>query len=230
MAIARQGATTGSQSVTAPTALTINHTVSAGSNLFLIVGAAIDLADSPTFSCSSDVDGALTKIGEVTYAGSDDQPAVLYGKVAPTVGAHVITIGRTSGSGVVGIVAVYTGVDQATPYADATTQQDTGTSGSVTVPNVVSGNVVFDILAVNGNETITVGANQTQLLNASDGNGAGGGMGCASEQAGSDGGVMSWTWTNSQRRGLVAVRLIAAAGGATVGLRPPARTMMGMGR
>jgi hypothetical protein len=193
--------------------ITVNLTVTAGALLLVVAVYYDDTADRNPVA-SSDVDGSLTALagGEV-ISNATSQGCAVFWKQNPTAGAHVITGDWDTGSSVGAVVAItFDDINTTTPITDAGTDSGSDTTVSTTVANAASGDLIVDALAVNGNPALTVGANQTAHINASTGT-SGGTMYGLSTQAGADGGVMSWTWTGSQRTAQVAFRLPAAAGG-----------------
>lgn len=116
---------------------TINITVGNNTNRVLIVMAGAGdsvLADRTVDSVSSDVDGAFT---HVTSSDADDGAYCRmegWRLIAPTVGAHVITITYSGGAtqaAVAGAISLY-GVDQTTPIGTPTVVNGTVSS---TTPN-----------------------------------------------------------------------------------------------
>jgi hypothetical protein len=206
--------------VESETAVTFGFTVTTGAEL-LIVAVFVDAVIDENPVASSDLDGALTAVsgGEVIGAATAQCLAVFY-KQNPTVGAHSITGDWTSTlTPGAAIAATFDSINETTPIADAATDSGSDTTVSSTVPNVGSGDLVIDFLAVNGNPALTVGADQTALENNSTGT-SGGTMYGMSSQDGANGGAMTWTWTGTQRTAQVAFRLPAVGGGAPTNQYP----------
>lgn len=137
--------------------------------------------------------------------------------VNPSSGSQTgaCTFNDTWGNNLTLCVCTFTGVDQSTPVADYNSAAATGTAVSLTVANAGATDLVVDGVYTYEGGTLTVGADQTSRITASNGNG----NAAQSTQAGSAGGVMTWTnglscaWTQT------GIRLIEAAGG---GLSIPA--------
>lgn len=105
---------------------TINwtHVIGSGSNRYLIVAFETNhtawvnsWSDYDTLTCSSDVDGALTRLvsADVGPSGQKTATVHLFGKANPTNGSHVITCTVTDGTvgtfqEIIGGSASYTGV------------------------------------------------------------------------------------------------------------------------
>lgn len=150
-----------------------------------------------------------TTTGVVTNSPANAQ---LFYIVAPTAGTNDVSVGwGAAGPLTTAIVAWFcSGVDQASPVHDATEAAADGTAVSVTVPNLVAGDVVVDMMM--GDEQAaepTVGANQTVLhVGQVEADELGYG---ASYQLAADGGEMTWTIGISNDWVITAVALTAAA-------------------
>jgi hypothetical protein len=124
----------------------------------------------------------------------------------PATGSAVTTL--TAGFNARHVIWVFSGVDQTTTFrtTQATGGATSGTSSSLTVPSVVSGDYLLDAITVDSTgHAIVAGANQTEeyddpIFSASDTGG--------SSQAGADGGVMSWSWTTTAEFSHIATALI----------------------
>ena len=189
---------------------TANVTVSAGSNRAMFVFFCIDTSGPGpyTFTVTSDVDGSLTQIAVLPPSGNN-QGVVAFVKLNPTTGAHVLTC-DTNFTGLRALGAIcFAEVNQTTPYAGVQTHAATATSASLTVPSVTAVDMVLDCIDINQAPTVTVGANQTAQAGTPI-TGASQHMIGMSTQAGTDGGVMSWSWSSSQRSGAIAFAVKAA--------------------
>jgi len=117
----------------------------------------------------------------------------------------------------------YTGVDQTTPIGTANTATGTSTAPSVTVASVGADDVVVDQLTIVHSGTLSVGANQTERVNAISPSGFL--KYVASTQDGADGGVMSWSNSTSQAWSIASVAFKPVAVAAVT----PLRTLRGVG-
>ena len=117
--------------------------------------------------------------------------------VNPTSGTNdvVVTFSGTPLAEAI-VISTCSGTNTAAPIHDATNATGTGTAITVTVPNLVAGDVVIDMFGTDvATSDPTEGANQTVLHKGNDGAELGYG---SSQQAAADGGVMSWTTALSQ--------------------------------
>lgn len=210
--------------------LTINYTTTTGATLLLVM-VGVDTTTDRNPVASSDLDGALTLVGEV-LASADNQGCALFKKENPSIGAHVITCDTDNVSSadlIEGIVVSFDDTNATTLITDAGTDSGSAANISTTVANAASGDLIVDFFVVNGNPTITVGADQTERINLNNG-GSAGTMYGMSTQAGASGGVMSWTWTGNRRTAQVAARLPAAGGGGGGPRRKGSLALVGVGR
>jgi hypothetical protein len=182
---------------------TWSHTCT-GSNLDLFVGVTvrgnIDKVSGVTYNGVS-----LTQVWTVSADGNYHSSGWIL--VNPGTGAHdiVVTFSTTTvqWNGPQAACSMsFTGVHQTTPTNTPGTATGYSTNASVTVATAADEMIVD---AVRAGENVTVGANQTQRYGAGTRNGY-------STQAGSDGGVMSWSMS-SHWWGIGAVSLKPAAGG-----------------
>ena len=169
---------------------TISYTTPAGTNQVLFVGVSI--RDS------------LDAIGGVTHAGNAMTAVAaevfetpirtrMFYIVNPTSGTNDVVVDLTGTVALADAIVIFTcsGVNTGAPVHDATSASGTGTAVTLTVPNLVAGDVVIDMVGADI-ETVdpSEGANQTVLHKGNDGVEMGWG---ASFQSAADGGVMSWT-------------------------------------
>jgi len=206
---------TGSESASVGT-VSRSFTVTTGAEILFVIGV-VDVATDVNPVCTSDLDTLTALPGGEVISTANNQALVVFYKLNPTVGTHTITNtwdggGSLSTTGAIGGVTFDT--LNATQFSDVGTDSSgPDASVSTTVANAASGDLIVDFFAVNSNPTITVGADQTQQINASTGT-SGGTMYGASTQAGANGGVMSWSWTGNQRTAQVAFRLRSASAAA----------------
>lgn len=213
MAIARQSITNGT-AVTGTTQ-TESVTVSSGSDLILIalIHAEVTAEGASGVTWNS---VALTQLIEV--AGTSFAEAQIWYLKNPTPATANLVATYPGGSHKNLSALVFTGVNQTGTFRTAQSSAgNSGTSSSLTVPSVASGDYVLDALTLDSTGHLAaVGANQTEEYDL----GMTGSDRCHSSQAGADGGVMSWTWTTSCPRAHVATALIPASGGGGVTAKP----------
>lgn len=201
-AISFDAASGGTKTAGSGTTLTISSftATGTGTNGLMVVACAITTGGGTTISSVVwNTSESLTQLA--TFSNSNNLRIDIWYKKNPT--ATTANIVMTESADVQGTchVATYTGVNQTTPFGtQQTASGDTPTAPSVTV-TTATGEVVLDIVgAASGGDTnnLVVGANQTQRDITRCGAAA-----CAgtapksgiSEQAGADGGVMSWATT-----------------------------------
>ena len=186
---------------------TIAYTTPAGSNQVLFVGVTLRSStvtiDTPTHAGNS-----MTAVTTAAY--TNPIRTQLWYIANPTAGTNNVVV-NYSAAPLADAVVIWTcsGVDTANPIRDFITATGIGTAVTGTVASVLPGDVVVDIFGTDVATTNpTIGANQTNLNTGNDGVELGWG---ASQQAGSDGGVMSWTTTLSQDWALMAASIRPSA-------------------
>jgi hypothetical protein len=169
--------------------VTLSHTTGTGANRFMLVGISQRnrTVTSVTYGTTP-----LTLVGDNNNNGN--ARISIYQLVNPPSGTATITVNFSSSpdKGAVVSVTTYSGVDQTNPLGTFATAQATSTNPTVTV-NSSTGDLIYDVVAIR-NQTVTVGAGQTQRWNlnsGSDMNGAG------STKPGSGSTNMSWTSSSS---------------------------------
>jgi hypothetical protein len=220
-------ASNGSESASVGT-VTLSFTVTTGAGI-LVVAAIVDVATDVNPVITTNQGDTFTLLAEV-IAAAGNQALALYYTLNPTVATHTLTNtwdggGSLSTTGAI-IAATFDGLNSPN-ITDAGTDGGSDTSVSTTVANAVTNDLIIDFFAVNSNPTITIGADQTQRVNASTGT-SGGTMYGASTQPGANGGVMSESWTGAQRTAQVAARLPGPGGGGG-GTPAPQLMLMGVG-
>lgn len=211
MAVAFQ-ATSGMQSTTTATSLTYSMTVSAGSDLALVVGVALEETSIDVTGVTFNGD-AMTQTGSDTPSGGLFSEAQLFRLVNPDVATANIVVSVSSADSIISGAFSMTGVDQTTPVGTAATDTSTSdTTASTTVASVGTDDLVVDILAADSDFVATVGADQGD--NDMQASLSGQVTGAMSTQAGSAGGVMSWTWTGARPMAQIAVAFKPSAGAA----------------
>lgn len=182
---------------------TIAYTTPAGSNQVLFVGIVLRHS-SATIDTPTHAGNNLTAV--TTSAFDDPIRAQLWYLANPTAGTNNVVV-NYSVTPLADAVVIWTcsGVNTANPIRDFIAASGLGTAVTGTVPTVLTGDVVVDIMGTDVATTNpTIGANQTNLNTGNDGAELGWG---ASQQAGADGGVMSWTTTLSQDWALMAASI-----------------------
>lgn len=211
MAASFQSPLTSSTSVASNhTTHTLSVTVAAGSNLCL---AAMFNGEIKTATVSGVTFGgvALSKLD--SQLGSTFCNVEIWYLVNPSVfTANVVVTHGVTDNSVLGVI-VGTGVDQATPLRTAAKANTDGVSSSVTVSGVTANDLVFDCLGIDNTGHATLpGANETEQYDLEPTGGTT--TGVCDTQLGSDGGVMSHTWTTSAPNAQVATAFIGASAGA----------------
>lgn len=182
---------------------TIAYTTPSGSNRVLFAGVTIRHSTN-TISGATFNGFPLTAV--TTEAFTNPIHAQLFYLVNPPVGLFnfVADFSALPLSDAI-VIWTCTGVDTANPIRDFIAATGIGTAVSGTVATVLPGDVVVDIFGTDVATTNpTIGANQTNLSTGNDGGELGWG---ASQQAGADGGVMSWTTALSQDWALMAASI-----------------------
>ena len=189
---------------------TSSYTTPAGSNQVLFALSTIRTT-TVTIDSATHAGNAMTAFPAGSAFISPIRTLGFY-IVNPTSGTNDVVV-QYSAAPLADALVVFTcsGVNTASPIHDSTNGTGTGTAVTVTVPNVVVGDVVIDMMATDVATTDpTEGENQTVLHKGNDGVELGWG---SSQQPGADGGVMTWTTTLSQEWAIQAVAVSPAAGG-----------------
>jgi hypothetical protein len=182
----------------------VSHTIS-GTNTLLVVGTSrVDMVgnnvmdDNTVIASLTYNDDGMTYLGSIWMGASMTE---VYYLVNPDTGAHTISLildhGSNPGQGIVctvGLAATsYTGVDQDNPIVQSGWNSGLSSPITITLADVVSGNMLVDSTVSLLTTTITAGADQTARVNQQYGT-----LGAVlrqgmSHQLASAGGVMSWT-------------------------------------
>lgn len=177
---------------------TFSYITPAGSNQVLFVGFGIRDTSPGTLSVTH-AGNAMTSTS-TGIASQSPSNAQLFYIVNPTAGTNDVEL-TLGGTVLAAAASVWTcsGVNTAAPVHDATEAIGTGTAVTVTVPNLVAGDVVVDFMMSEAAAAVgsapAVGANQTTLSSVDGGTEI---VFASSYQAGADGGVMSWTITSDE--------------------------------
>jgi hypothetical protein len=150
---------------------------------------------------------SMTKITSTSVSSAE---IAIWKLTAPSTGSNTITMSGESGINEVAVVT-YSNVDQTTPVETQATAGDSSTAATVTASSM-EGRLVFGVVGAAGSGTATVGADQTQRVNAVNTRR----LACSEQGADNSSTVMSWTLASS-----VAWRMYAIpinGGGTGVGL------------
>jgi hypothetical protein len=181
---------------------TIDHTVSSNPNRLLKVDVISGMI-AHVSGVSSNVDGALVSRAVASTGTVGVRSFTL---VNPTEGRHTLTVGFSGGDASTTIIVTeYRGVHQSTPIRGTPVAADgNGTTSRVTA-QTAAGDLVVDALF--SFQDATVGADQTLLGNTFVSPSY---HGHTSEQAGKDGGEMSYTLAERTSWAMIAYSLIPA--------------------
>ncbi|MDZ4405378.1 GEVED domain-containing protein [Prosthecobacter sp.] len=197
------------------------HTTGTGSNRLLLVGVAIEsdiqstLVNSVTYSGQS-----LVKVGSQQSAEGEARMEI-WRLVNPPSGTAnvVVTLNQACDDAVVTVASTFSGVHQSTPLGTfASAQSDQGDSAPAPSLTLVSasGELVFDVLALDDADTITApGSGQTQRMKLTQADSDSGITGAASTKAGASSVSMSWT-TSPDSWALGAVSIKPATTGTSI--------------
>lgn len=202
MAAAAGASTTGSS-------LTYSFTNTAGT--FMVIGATVCAESAnPTVSTVTYAAASVTKADNQVYNSSVD--VWLGSKVTPATGANNVVVTPSGGSPVItsGVIT-FTG-QHATPLGTPAKATGSSTTPSVNVPSTTSGNIVVAVSAA-GSAFSATGSLQTLSWRANVNGSASGNNGEFSREPGNGGTVTMSETCGSDVWGIVAVEVIAAAGG-----------------
>ncbi len=185
-----------------------NHTITSGtSNRILIVLTSTSGQTIPTVTYGG---VSLTNFLSLGTGGNEITCSIFY-LLNPDEGTANVVIDVSGAS--IAIVALsidYYDVDQSTPFGNSDSVSGTGTSATRTL-ETATGEVLLDSVCVEGSENLTAGADQlTNDFDITAGAGDNSIAGGESDQAGADGGEMSWSWSGSQAYVYVAAALLPA--------------------
>jgi hypothetical protein len=185
---------------------TVSYTTPVGAN-FLKVGVTIRHS-TVTISGATHAGNAMTAV--TTAAFTNPIRTQQFYIVNPTTGTNDVVVQFSAGPLTDAIViTACSGVDTADPIRAFNSATGTSTAPTVTVADVVAGDVVLDMFGTDiAASDPTEGANQTVLHKGNVLNELGYG---SSQQAGADGGVMSWTTALSEDWAIQAVAIKPAA-------------------
>lgn len=194
-----------SASGTGVSSLSWSHTCAASA--ILVVGGqwianALGNISGITYNSS-----ALTAAGTAQAAANDSKATRQWYHLTPASGANTVAVTATTTLDHLSAGAV-SATSGTTPADYTKAVSSSATTATVTVPNVVSGDLVVDSLLIAGSPT--VGADQTQRWNLNPN-----AFGAGSTQLGANGGVMSWTQGTPDDYVLTALRIPNAGAAAS---------------
>ena len=185
----------------------VSYTTPAGSNQVLFVGVVIRSGAANILSATH-AGNSMTAIAAEAFL--DPIGTRMFYIVSPTSGTNDVSV-DLNGVPLEDAIVVFTcsGVNTVAPVHDANTATGNNTAPTVTVANVIAGDVVVDMMGTDiAASDPTVGANQTAFHTGFILDDIGYG---SSQQAGADGGVMSWTTALTQQWAIHAVAVSPAA-------------------
>lgn len=200
---------------TASTTLTITGKTTAGSNRVGIVSVSWN-NETPTISSATWNGVAMTVVDQGAEVTNASLGAGLLRIVNPPTASSNIVITFSSAATARAVASSYNGADQTTPISNSNKVITTATVATPITNTVTTAadEVIVDAVSFtkfDGSETITADANQTELQNVTYATFY---KALASRQAGSDGGVMSWTFGDGGTGSYVSIAAsIKAAGG-----------------
>lgn len=190
MAVTRVGSST-TVSGSGVTSLSVSRNVSTGNLLTTQTayynGSGTVTISSVVFNTSENFTSVITSANSL-FGGSDKRSAI-HRLASPTATTANVVITFSGSAYPMMTVEEWSSVDTASPTHDATANNSEGTTPTVNVANVVSGEVTIDAMC--GGSTPSVGAGQTQSQNV---NLVGSNYGATSYDTTTTGtNTMSWT-------------------------------------
>jgi len=195
--VAFDGEAVTTASYSGSTSFSVNHTT-AGSNRCAVLCLGFVIPDPSDASTVTYGGAGMSEWVRVWQdLGAEIQYAYIFTKVAPATGSTACAVTFPDGAyGYSGVMS-FNNVSQTRPIrATAGSQSQTQQASISTTVPTNTGEMVVDCVKgwqVGGSTGMTAGADQTERYDGSDG--TYGEIGCGSTQAGSNGGVMSWTPT-----------------------------------
>lgn len=134
-------------------------TIAAGSSRSLWSGISHRTATNTITSVSSNVDGAFTL---VNWTNNASVGCAVYRLIAPTVGAHTVTVSFSQAQNAVAGLVAYNGVDQSAPNGPVSTATGAG-NPSLSVAGAADQRAIDHLcVSVDNADTVTVTSPQTQ--------------------------------------------------------------------
>jgi len=199
--------------------LTISHTTGSGQNRLMVVGIGFGSpANNTALGGVTNVTYGSTPLARLTRIADSStrcQSEIWYLLNPPSGTANLVITMTNNTQQIIAGVTTFSGVNQATPFGPATTNQ-VGTAGPTRCTNVVTSaanELVYQLVSWDGNGTsytITPGTGQTQLWNSSPSTNAV--LSGASTKAGSTSSTNWWSINTARRFTCAAVSIKPAAG------------------
>lgn len=188
--------------------LSLSHTAS-GTNRAAFIGAGSSGGAAQPSTSATYAGNSATEKWDVTPIGSFGNAGyVIAGDGSVPTGAQTVSNTLAGSRDEHGLAVVsFTGVDSGTPTGTAVTASGSSNAPSVTVSSPAADSMVVDFAYVNSFNP-SVGANQTERTKT--GPIGGWTYAAASTQAGSDGGVMSWSLAGTETWTVGAIEMKAA--------------------
>ena len=161
---------------TGSTTFTVTHTTVGANRCLVAVVMADQQFNTPTSITYNGV--SLTKAEEIVGAGAGGLSVAVYYLVNPTLGSNTFSVNAARSAGGNFVSGDYyqihlinlTGIDQDAPLRNAETTTANPASSITDDITTVAGDIVISALIVTDGPSITVGANQTEIVdNISDG-------------------------------------------------------------
>jgi hypothetical protein len=199
--------------------ISISHTTGTGTDRLMLVGVSWNSGttartiSSVTFTPSGGSAVALNPV-RTEQTGTQYRYSAIYSLLNPSngqTGTVTVTFSGSVSNGIVAGVANFAGVDQTTPLGSPNGANGNSTAPSVALTGLNGDELVFDNVFQGGSgssQTLTVGANQSQLWNAFVSNTR---AAASTEQATTSSVTMSWTAASSSYWAIVAVPIKPAA-------------------
>lgn len=188
--------------------LTIAHTISGAGNPALYVGVAGNQAVNP-LSVIWNVTETMTET--VVRTNSVNDRVHIFERAAPTTGTANYVILYASSQEICAVGLSATDCHQTTPTETSGGATTTTTSLSTDLGAVASTSLLFDMEVNDSDKSASLAAGADQTVVGVIRVSPLGLTGAGSRQAGSAGGVMSWSWTGNESSAMVAVSIQSPA-------------------
>lgn len=214
----------------AQTTLTPTITVGSDSNRILIAGIAHRTTTNTISSVSSSVDGALTLLSWHATSPGTNVGCALYYKIAPTAGAHTVTVTFSEAQNAAANLVSYEGVSQTAPFSAVSTAGGNTSPATITMASSTDNiGIVHLCASVDTAETITPNASQTERWEENAGIAGGANrVSALSAKQGDSNVTLSWTITGTAVWNLTGVSLQPpSAAGSAPTMGTPSTVLVG---
>ncbi len=188
------------------TSLTVSHTVTNSNNRLLLVGISLRRNNAnATVSAVTYGSQTMTSVGTSAIDGDNEEGRMyIYELVAPNLGtANVVaTFNAAADRGAVVGAVSFSGVDQSAPLGAFSAADGDNNSPSLTNIQSATNELIFNVLAVKGDNISSANAGQTIRYNGNSGDQI---RGAASTKAGSANASVGWTIASDRKWALGAV-------------------------